>query len=297
MKKVIETCRQFLRFLLVLICLSAAPAYAQKSKLNKFLTASNSQYTFFIDLNDGSGIVFVLEKWIDKSFGGYRLISSDTLQREQASSAYLYAGKSAKMQKEGGRPQLIFNGDTSKSEKLKLDTAYIRGDVLSKINNAYWWSGVFKFTEDINKKFPLHDYSFRNGLAIWDGFRNKETDYNAFKTFADQKIISIRDSVERDQVAHTKITEDIVAHISTMSYETLKAYVQKLPIEYETEYFAVVVNAICMNRPEFFFRLADELPMKKQPLFDAVDTNRTTLKKLSDVPINSPSKNEFFRIK
>jgi hypothetical protein len=299
MKKVIETYQQFLKFLLLLVSLGAphAPVHAQKNKLNKFLTANDSKYTFFIDLKDRSGIVFVLEEWMDKGFGGYRLIFSDTLQRQDATAAYRYVGKSMKIQNEGGRAQLIFTGETSKPERLKIDTAYIQGDVLFKINNAYWWSGVVKVTEEINNKFPLHHYSFRNGLAIREGFRNKETDYGAFKKFADQKILAIRDSVERDQVAHTKITEDIVANISTMSYETLKDYTQKLPIEYETEYFSVVVNAICMNRPEFFFRLADELPKKKQQLFDAVDTNRIILKKLSDAPINSPSKNEFFRIK
>jgi hypothetical protein len=297
MKKKTATYQLFEKCLLLLVgtTIFLTSTHAQKNKLTKFLSANNSKYGFFIDLKDSEGIVFVLQKWMDKGLGGYTLSSSDTLQRQPANEAYLYVGKTIKIQQEGNRPQLFFSENNMKPEKLSVDTAYIRGDVLFKINNAYWWRSFFNLSDEINKRFTMHHYSFRNGLTLWETFKNKEADYNAFKKIADQKINSIHDSLVVRETSHSKITEDVLTNISTISYQTLKDHVEKLPIGYETDYFSIVIKSVCMNRPELFFKLADDLPKKKQQLFDAVDTNRTILKKLGDVQTDSPSKNEFFR--
>jgi hypothetical protein len=83
--------------------------------------------------------------------------------------------------------------------------------------------------------------------------------------------------------------------MSTIEYGALKEGIIKLPVHYYQKYLRRVVNEICNTRPELFFRLSDDLPKLQHILFQLVDRNRQTVNKLKAVPMDSPSKKDFFR--
>jgi hypothetical protein len=290
MKKVLFTCTAILVFITV---------YAQNDSGNSFFTSTGKQYLFYIDKQEDSATVFRLGYMLDKAGSGYYINFTDSMTRQAGGDGYNYTGKKTRLENEKDKLYLVFQ-DVFKHQAKRVELKTIAADkkIYTTINNGYWWRSFISLTEDLNTKFAWNHYSFRNGFPLWDSFVNKESHYKDFILFTDEKIRKLRDSITAAETVRTGITHNIIDNISTIPYEALKESLSKLPYVYDgSAYFRTVIEAVCINRPEVFFRLAEELPDLKTPMFSVAGFNRKAVKKLKATETTSPLKKEFFKRK
>ncbi|MEI9808740.1 MAG: hypothetical protein WDO16_13265 [Bacteroidota bacterium] len=209
----------------------------------------------------------------------------------------MFTGDKATIREAGNKLYLVAQHRKG-TKKMEIDTVSNPDLANTHINNAYWWDKFFGLCKEINATFTLHHYSFRNGIALWDSFDNKGIYYKDFKLYADSRIQTIRDSIIAAQTPYVALANELTANMATIDYASLKERLPNLITENSnrTEYFATVVHSICNNRPELFFKLAEDLPGKKEMLFDAVD-DKETIKKLKAIESDSPAKKDFLKAK
>jgi len=288
MKKLLFTCTAILGFISV---------HAQNDAGNSFFTSTGKRYLFYIDKHEDSAIVFRLGYILDKAGSGYYINFTDSMTRQAGSDDYNYTGKKTKLENEKDKQYLVFQ-DVFKHQAKRVELKTIAADkkIYSAINNGYWWRSFISLTEDLNTAFSWNHYSFRNGFPLWDSFDNKEIHYKDFILFTDKKINMLRDSISAAETVRTGLTKNIIDNISTIPYSTLKESLLKLPYVYDgSAYFRTVIEALCINRPEVFFRLAEELPDLKAHMFSAAGFNRKAVKKLKATETTSPLKKEFLK--
>jgi hypothetical protein len=280
---------------LTLLSIQLSMVQGQSSQDRVLLSADKG--LFYIELNGDQGTVFNLGRWIDKGGSGYSIIYTDSITKQPETSDFLFAGDKATIQQADNKLYLVAQGRKS-GRKMEIDTITDPGSVNTRINNAYWWSNFFRLCGDIDSVFRMYHYSFRTGFVLWNSFDNKEIYYKDFKVYADNKLKMIRDSIVAVQTPYLLLTDELIANMATIGYDSLKEKLVKLTTGdmHGTVYFGSVVNSVCNNRPELFFKLAEDMQDKKTMLFDAV-SDRKTIKKLTALPSDSPAKKEFLKAK
>lgn len=290
MKKILFTCTSILGFI---------TADAQDDSGNSFLTSTGKRYLFYIDKHEDSATVFRLGYMLDKAGSGYYINFTDSMIRQAEGDDYNYKGEKSSLENKQDKLYLVFQ-DVFKHQAKRVELKTIAADkkIYSTINNGYWWRSFISLTEDLNTKFAWNHYSFRNGFPLWDSFDNKEIHYKDFILFTDEKINMLRDSISAAETVRTGLTKNIIDNISAIPYSALKESLSKLPYIYDgSAYFRKVIETVCINRPEVFFRLAEELPDLKMPMFSVAGFNRKAVKKLKATETTSPLKKEFFKRK
>jgi hypothetical protein len=264
-----------------------------------FLSTANNKDLFYIELLGNRGIVFRLGKWMDKGGSGYSIIYSDTIVKNSDSKDFIFSGNKSKIECIQNKLYLIDQESVHRNHnRFEIDTVANIDLFNSTLNNAYWWDNFFTLNKEINSTFMWQHYSFRNGFGLWESFDNKGVYYKNFETYADSLIKELRDSISTIHKAFTELTNELLSGIFTIEYVELKQKLLILPAEYKSQswYFGTVINAICMNRPELFFALADDLPDKKEYIFSLVDS-KESIKKLKKVNTDSSSEKAFSREK
>ena len=265
---------------------------------------SAGKQLFYVELNGEQGTLFSLGRWLDIAGRGYSIIYTDTITKQAGTSEFLFAGDKTTIQQAGNKLYLVAP-QRKGTKKMEIDTTTNTILINTNINNAYWWDNFLKLCNDINSTFKMHHYSFHNGFALWKSFDNKSIYYKDFRVFADNRIKMLKDSIVAAQTPYVLLTNEIIKNIATIDYASLKDSVSKLSEivsklsagnVYKSAYFGTVINSICNNRPELFFKLAEDMPGKREMLFDAV-SDKETLKKLEATATNSAVKKEFFKAK
>jgi hypothetical protein len=106
----------------------------------------------------------------------------------------------------------------------------------------------------------------------------------------------MRDSVDAVLKPAAALTTDVTKRIETIDYASLKDSVAKLMnnLGGGNNDLATILNAVGKSRPELYFKLVEDMPDKKELLFDAIDS-RAAVKKLKSVETNSVAKKEFLK--
>lgn len=278
----------------VLLLLNYLPVLAQNDLGRAFLRTSSKMHLYYVDLDNSAAKVYEMGRHLDKGGTGYSIIRTETLTRQPDGN---YSGNASSIIREKDRLYLI-SGD-KKARKFGMDTVRSLSVFNTDMNNAYYLDSYFRMSRELNKDYPLYSHSFRNGYYTWKDLPNKELHYLQFREFADNHIKNIRDSIGRVQARNTALTNYIIQNISTLEYNTLKDSLAKLPPEYagQSRYYSLAINAAAAQRPEYFFRLAEDFPANKSLIFFSVDNNKEVFSRMKAVEGHDKIKKEFFKEK
>jgi hypothetical protein len=261
-----------------------------------FLSAVSKKYLMYTELHGGRGTVFHLGWWLDKGGSGKTTIYVDTITRQPGTGGVLFSGKKTTLRQEGDKLYIIAPIN-KKIKKIEIGAVSNTDAAYTDINNAYWWHHFNGLVDSIHSRFPMYGYSFRNGFGYWNSFQNKTSYYKDFQVYADAKIKLIYDSIAAVQTPYTSLTDSIIKSMAGIDYSSLKASLDKLPVRDSPEsvYFSAIVKSVCLTRPELFFKLAEDMPDKKNLLFDVAVYDKEISDKLVMVETSSPAKKEFLK--
>ncbi len=273
---------------------------AQQPTSEQLLIPVKKKYGVFVSVHHDTAIVFKLNSIIDKAGFGYKLNLVDTAVKHSQAADGKYEGHFTTLTKEqDGIFVTVQENKNTKPQKIELqitnDDNKIK-EVNNVINNGYWWTSFLEFSKEIQPQLPWYIFSWRYGFRFWELLPNRDIGYKEFKEFADNRLKEFGDSLVSAEFANARNTKHIIDNLANIDYETVRDLVSKLPaLTYQQRYLSAVTNQVCVKRPELFFRLADDLPTKKQEMFYAVDRNKETMTKLRAVETDSASKKEFFK--
>jgi hypothetical protein len=251
----------------------------------------------YVDLEKDSCLMFQLTYFMDKAGTGYNLEEIDTMYPTD-STFHSYRGVKSTLEIVDHKAYVHVPGyKPFKGKRTRMGSYHDDPEIVyDRIKNGYWWRQFLKLSDEINLMFPWQHFSFRNGFGYWDHLEKKHYQYNNFREVADKNINFLRDSLIAAESQHTRTTKYVTENIATIEYAALKDSLLSLPrSSYMHRYFNVLINEVCLNRPEFFFRLMDDLPNLKVDFIYAVDRNKATMEKLRSVDTDSRSKRDFFK--
>ena len=268
-------------------------AIGQNSSETVFLTPKSKASFRYVELNNTGGRIYQMGRYLDKAGVGYSIRNSDTLNRKGEDR---YVGKNTDLIKENSTFYLL-TSRKNKPLKILLDTVANLTEAYTILNNAYYLDHFMLMCRELNKTYPLNDYSFRIGFRKWDALPGKSLDPVQFRPFADAKLKEIKDSVVLVQNRLVAITNNLISRIRTIEYSSLKDSLGLLPAIYglESQYFQTVVNEVSKQRPEYFFRLAEDFPDSRNIFFSYAENNKQVMANLKAVENHDKIKKDFFK--
>ena len=214
-----------------------------------------------------------------------------------------FADKSYTLAQEGNVWYLAYTG----KKKVRLDTTKNTQNIYYALNSGYYTAEYSKMSEIINKANPRNRHSYYNTYSSWNTIPNQYAHYLDFKPPADKRIKFMQDSILKNLAKYEHIRNFIAQNASTASYETLKDSLSKLSTvgnvkinsEMKTEmwlYYIKAVHEIAEQKPEFFFKLAEDLPDNQHDIFFSINqTEKQLLVKLQLAKGNEIVKKKFFK--
>ena len=271
--------------------------FGQENKESILLETKGKTQLYYVELNTAGGSVFEMGNYLDKAGSGSSIRSTDTLTRKSDQSNVTYSGKRTRILNENGKLYLEIQG--KKTSRYKLDSVTNSATANSNLNNAYYLDHFIALCDELNKSYPLDHYSFRTGFTMWNSLDHKEIPHAEFKTYADFHLRELKDSITHVQDQYVLFTNTLIQNIKTIEYDALKDSLKKLPSESNStgKYFGTVINEVAKERPEFFFKLAEDHPEKRKAIFNGVVADKKTMAGLKLVENHKDIKREFFREK
>ncbi len=282
----------------ILIILIPAFSIAQNESEKKMFHAKYKYKEFYFEINEKSGNLIAIYTQVGKRYY-YFTEFLDTLVVQKQGQENLFSGKQSKIQIKKNKAYLFLNEKPNKKpKKYVLDTVGNLKAAYININRGILFKASIKLSKELNKEFPLQYFSYWNGFSIWDNIKNKDIYYKDFPPFAERLLAEIKDSLLRINEPYVKLTNELLDNISTINYSELKTGLLKLPMGYSSNsnYFRTVVYSTFNKRPELFFKLAEDLPDKKDFIYYCVDDWKT-IKKLKTIQTNSSLQKEFIKMK
>ncbi len=268
------------------------PVSAQGDTENRLLQTNGKKQRYYVDLTSTGGSVYKMGIYLDKAGRGSAIVSTDTLEKRTDG---IYEGKHSRIVRENDQLYLI-TGD-KKTVRRQLATSEHINVANNDLNNAYYLGQYFKMSDVLNKKYPLNHHSFREGFAGWRVLAGKETDHKQFRILADEQLKKLKDSICVVQDRRVELSGYLVQNVRSLDYGTLKDSLTQLPCEYRSQswYFGTVVQRVAAERPEYFFRLAEDFPAHRNLIFHAAGNNREIIAALKNVEGHDVVKKAFFK--
>ena len=151
------------------------------------------------------------------------------------------------------------------------------------------------FEKDLPGK--MSHYSFRGGFNSWQTLSNKNIDHAEFRKFTDHRLAEIEDSIRKAQAGHIFVTHKLIQEMPSIEYDSLKENIFKLPTAWNSSsrYFGKALNELSKQRPELYFRMAEDFPEHRQLIFASVEDNKHVIETLKAVEGYSEVKKQFFK--
>jgi len=152
--------------------------------------------------------------------------------------------------------------------------------------------------KQLDSIYPLRYHGGWDALQQWNKSPEKESDYRDFRGVAKRYINRIRDSISRKDAYFTTLTNYLLENIKAIDYNTLRDSLLKLPItaNIDQKYFSEVVKRVAVENSNYYFRLAEDLPDKKDIFFDII-YGRKIVHRLKHVPGHNAVKKDFSKHK
>lgn len=266
--------------------------FGQQDADGVFLQTNSKTRLYYVHLNISIARVFQMGSYLDVAGRGYSIKEEDTLTRQADGT---YSGNNIRMMLQENKWYLLTR--SKKPVKLVLDRAKNLKEVNHNLNNAYYLDNYFEMSNELNQSYRLNHHSFRNGFLSWKELPNQETDHFAFRNFADQQLKMIRDSISSTQNSYVSLMSGILQNLKTIEYDSLKDSLSKLPLVNGSvsRYYATVLNQLASQKPEYFFRLAEDSPALRSSIFSAVEDNEAAVQNLKTAKGHDEIKKQFFK--
>ena len=269
--------------------------YSQQDHGKKML--SYYKESVYVELAEPYATVYKLGKVYDKGMYGLSINYIDTLAKQPGTTEGFYTGKRTQLSQSGNKYYLKLDKTGSKTNRpIELNLSdNIEKDYL-EINKAYWMDAFVNLSTEINSQFSIQHYSFR-GYNHFDMGNQQLLPYEQFKILADKKINELRDSLVFKHSNYTSITNEVLDNFRTIDYGFLKERIEKLGKTPDGfDYFNVIIKKVSSEKPEWFYKLAEDIPSNKELMFASV-YGSSVVKKLKAVETDSPVKKEFLKYK
>lgn len=292
--KSLNVCMKYI-LIVVVYLLGLTSAMAQRDSSRMLLEAMKKSLVYYVDLGDKNALAFRMGEYYGAAPRGYTIVGIDTLVRQPDST---YIGKKIKIIWRN-RHLLLIRESKNKKEMVLTPVVNI-GTVNEELNNAYYLDRYLAMSKEIDQLFPMYDYRyyyFNDRYNSWERLKNKRMKHSAFRIFADERIKYVRDSIVERYNHSIAIMNYLIQNVSTIDYVALRDSLAKLPIGYSNSYYKKVVNTVARNKPEFFFRLAEDYTFTMQSsLFDSIGArDKEVLEKLKSVEGHEKIKKAFFK--
>jgi hypothetical protein len=252
-------------------------ACGQTDTSRQFLQTNSKSNLYYVDLKDADLKVYAMGRYYDVAGQGYAIVKTDTLQKQPDGS---YGGRYYRIidEKDG----LYLVNTLRKNSKSRLDTASASNLVNKNLNNAYYLDQYLDMSRKLNAAYPLNRFDFRQGFYTWKAMAEqaKEMDYQQFREIADKRFKEINDSTSIVQDKNTRLANYINKNIHSIDYTTLKDSLSQLPAEYvsNSSYYKTVIDTIALRQPEYFFRLAEDLPEDRKVILPDCSALKGTMR-------------------
>lgn len=272
--------------ILAILILAHCPAIFGQVQL---LQTNSKSRPYYVALNGPEGIVYPIMGFHDLGASGYYMGKIDTLQKQPDGS---YAGGHSRIVREDDKLYLI--NRSGKKGKFRLSDVQDTLLANEKMNNAYYQRQFAIMSREINEAYPLSNHSFRDAFSTWKGLKEKQMHHRQFSVWADKRIKEIKDSISASGDQYTRMTNYITQNIRGIEYTALKDSLVQLRANY-TGYFGAVMDTIAMQQPEYFFRLAEDLPDYRSLIFSSGIYSRRVYTAVKDVKGHDKIKQEFLK--
>jgi hypothetical protein len=272
--------------------LSLSNLFGQGNNESILLETRSKTHLYYVELIGSVGKVYEMGSYLDKAGTGYSIRRSDTLSMKPDRT---YIGQATKVVIRDNVFALLVQN--KKAEQFALYKPADIAQVHMNLNNAYYLDNFFSLCKELNKTYPLYHSEFRNGFRSWKEIDNKVSDPVQFKIYADYQLRKMKDSISAVQDHYVLLTSWLIQNVGTIDYLPLKDSLAKLPAEYRSNswYFGTVINEVSKQRPEYFFRLAEDFPDRRTIIFSAAEDNKQVMQSLKAVENHSEIKKQFFK--
>jgi hypothetical protein len=280
----------------IFLLLTNLPPLIGQDNAQRMLLSSYKQMVY-VELEGQYATVFKLGRVLDPGHSGFSIHYIDTLIMQPGINNVTYTGKRTQLSLIGNKYFLDLAGPGLKKDKqIELNTSDNVGRSYLEINNAYWWDVFVNLCNEINSRFKWQHYSFRGYNDIELG-GNERLPFESFKVFADTTIGTLRKRLTAIHTDYTLIANEVINNIETIEYGLLKESLVKVGEKPEgSGYFNAIIQTVCKSRPEWFYQLAEDMPTKKEMMFNSVYGHKI-VKNLKAVKTDSPVKKEFIKLK
>ncbi len=244
----------------------------------------------------------------------YVILRSDTAFVQKTKQPYLYTlTRNTNNGFVGAKYKLIQENNAwflarkrkKKEHKMRLDTAKNVIEAYHKLNEAYYVAQHLKMRSDIDKAYPLNYQYYHEPYQAWKDLSYKTMHHLKFRSLIDNDINQTKHKIVQRLETYEGIKEFITKNAKTASYETLRDTLSKLSIaegnQQDNEkwrYYLKAVHEIAEQKPEFFFKLAEDLPDNQDDIFFSVRfQERKILAKLKSATGQESIKKKFFKEK
>jgi hypothetical protein len=257
-----------------------------------YLQSIGRSRLYYVSLNKSFAAVFKMGTYLDVGGNGYSLTLTDTLIKQSNDE---YIGKTTKIVRKNNR--FYLTTEPTKLKQFSLDTINDKSAVFQNLNNAFYLDTYFKMTDELNKKYPLNHYPFRNGFYSWKELKNKEVDPLRFRILATSSISKLKDSVSQLQDNYLALTNYLIVNLRSLEYQSLSDSLKKLQKEYRpySWYFGSVVKETAKQKQEYFFRIAEDFPDQEALIFSAVEDDNKIVDNLREIEGHDATKKKFLK--
>lgn len=275
----------------MLFSLNFQPLWTQNSDSAIYMQSKGNMGKYYAKLCEGQAIVYKLGYIMDKAGHGYTLIKMDTLNQENDT---VYQGQNQTLKQAAEYALLTIHAD--KTKEIELDPYISPIKFNTDVNQAYFYKRWTALNQTFYQNYSLNGYSGANQFWAWEKLNQKEMELEQFSPYADSLLNHHFDSLSVQQEEYTITYDLLMAEMDHLSYDTLLSGIRKLVAgpDNRSRYFAAIVKAVSQQHPEYYFRLAEDLPEHKTDIFYSADTDKAVIKKLKAVPGHKAVKKEFF---
>ena len=254
------------------------------------LWTAGKRPAYYIDVTPTAAYVYHMGIYYSKFGEGPSIRKTDTLFRQPDNS---YRNNAIKLTHEKGKPILIVR--ERKTKNVQIDTVRNLNAAFSELNRAHFVTAYFAMCDRLDSLYPLHYHSRWSAMAGWRNIQEKESDYQEFKAVAAKYFTHVEDSISRQDAQYTALTNFLLDGMETMNYNTFRDSLVKLPItsNADQKYFSTVVKRVAAEKPDYYFRLAEDLPDKDVLFWIIYD--KKLIRQLKQVPGHDAVKKDFAR--
>jgi hypothetical protein len=278
--------------LTALHCLTVS---GQQHTSRQLLQTTSKIHLYYVDMENETAMLYAMGGYYDVAGTAHTIKETDTLQKQADGS---YKGRHSRIIREEHWLFLIHTSG-KKVRKFQLNTVFSPRRANSHLNNAYYSDNYFAMSRKLREAYPLSTHSFREAFYTWDSLPGqvKEMDYLQFRTFADVRLKEIKDSISTIEDKYVRLTDYIVQNIRQIDYAVLKDSLAPLPAGPASwmRYYGKAINAIAAHQPEYFFRLAEDLPEQASSIFYCAIRNKAVIPGLKNVSGHDETKKAFLK--